>query len=140
MQTDVADGEYSYAVAAAYSNSKESAARTADVSVKRDTRYYCVDEITTKPAGSNPLEAVVEWKAPMDDERTTLTYSQNTMHHGVHTSASEGYSFQAAAIYNQPMFKQFLDDYQISGVRFYPVGNAEFALYLNESNKNRWSI
>lgn len=140
VQTDVTDGEYSYAVTAAYSNSKESAARTADVSVKRDTRYYCVDEITTKPAGSNPLEAVVEWKAPMDDERTTLTYSQNTMHHGVHTSASEGYSFQAAAIYNQPMFKQFLDDYQISGVRFYPVGNAEFALYLNESNKNRWSI
>lgn len=140
VQTDVADGNYSYAVSAVYSNGNESAAMTTDVSVKRDTRYYRVDEITTKPAGSNTLEAIVEWRAPMDDERTTLTYSKETMHHGVHTSAAEGYSFQAAAIYNQPMFKQFLGDYQISGVRFYPVGNAEFALYLNESGKNRWSI
>lgn len=140
VQTNVADGNYNYAVTAVYNNSKESSASTTDVSVKRDTKFYCVDEITTKPASSNPVEAIVEWRAPMDDERTTLTYSQQTKDHGVHTSSEEGYSFQAAAIYNQPMFKQFLGDYQISGVRFYPVGNAEFALYLNGSDKNLWSI
>ncbi len=135
---EVSDGDHEYAVTAVYSNDKESDAAKASLSVKRDTRYYLVDEISVKPTGK-ALEAVVEWKAPMDDERTMLTYSQGGVHHGVHTSANEGFSFQAASVYTMPMFRQYLNDYQISGVRFYPLGHAEFALYLNESGRTRWS-
>lgn len=138
VHSNVSDGDYNYAVSAVYSDGKQSTTTTASVNVKRDTRFYCVDEITAKPTGKN-MEALVEWQAPMDDERSMLTYSNKTAHHGVRTSAEEGYSFQAAAIYNQPMFKQFVGDYQISGVCFYPLGDAEFAIYLNESNKTVWS-
>lgn len=139
VQQNVADGNYTYEVSAVFSDNKESETTKTDLSVKRDTKYYCVDDILAKPT-NNELEAIVEWKAPMDDERTMISYCQPTMHHGVRTSAAEGYSFQAASVFNQPMFKQYLDDYQVSGVCFYPVGNAEFALYLNESEKTRWSI
>lgn len=134
----VADGSHSYAVSAVYTDGQESTTTTTSLSVKRDTKFYVVDDIRITPTG-NPMEALVEWKAPMDDERTTLSYSQEKVHHGVHTSAAEGFSFQAASVYSQPMFKQYLGDYQVSGVRFYPLGHAEFALYLNESGKNRWS-
>lgn len=133
----VEDGEHLYAVTAVYADATESARTEAAVSVEYNYDYYNVSDLSVTT--DQDMRATVTWKAPTDDEETYVDYCTETCDHGMRTSATEGYSFQAASVYPHSMLEQYLEDYQISGVRFYPLGNAEFSLYINGGNDNLWS-
>ncbi len=133
----VEDGNHTYSVSATYSNNRESEASQTNVNVAfNDASYYVSDLIVRR---GDDMKATVSWRAPMDDEKSLLRYCTDQYSHGVHTSAADGYSFQAATFYPYNMFAQYVGDYQISGVRFYPVGDAEYSLYLKGSNSTLWS-
>lgn len=133
----VADGNHTYTVNAVYSNGSESDAARTQVSVAFDDSFYKVSDMTVRR--DDNMKATVSWRAPMDDEKTFLSYCTDQFAHGVQTSAADGYSFQAATIYPYDQFAQYVGEYQISGIRFYPVGDAEYSFYLNGSTGTIWS-
>ena len=133
----VSDGNHTYTVSAVYSDSRESEMAEANVAVAFDGTSYQVSDLSVKTEDN--MKATVTWRAPMDDERTHLSYSTEDYSHGVQTTSADGYSFQAGAVYPYTMFAQYVGDYQISGIRFYPVGNAEFTFYLNGTRGELWS-
>ena len=134
----VEDGNHTYTVSAVYNNARESEVAQTKVSVALNDASYKVSDLIVRRG--DDMKATVTWRAPMDDEKTMLGYSTEKYAHGVQTSAADGYSFQAAVIYPYNMFAQYVGDYQISGIRFYPVGNAEYTLYLKGSNSTLWSV
>ena len=134
----VEDGKHIYTVSAVYSSNRESEASQTNVQVTFNDSYYYVSDIIVQR--DDDMKATATWRAPMDDEKTMLSYCTETFGHGVQTTAADGYSFQAATFYPYDKFAQYVGDYQISGIRFYPVGNAEYSFYLNGSDgKNLWS-
>lgn len=133
----VTDGSHTYTISALYNNDRESEVSETTVNVKFDDESYRVSDLVVRR--DDDMKATVTWRAPMDDEKTLLTYSTNSFDHGVKTSAADGYSFQAATVYPYNMYAQYVGDYQISGIRFYPVGNAEYSFYLNGSEGTLWS-
>lgn len=134
----VADGNHTYTVSAVYTNNRESDVAEAKVSVAFNDASYRVSDIIV--SRGDDMKATVTWRAPMDDEKTLLSYSTEHYAHGVQTTAADGYSFQAATVYPYNMFEQYVGDYQISGMRFFPVGDAEYSLYLNGSEGTLWSV
>ena len=132
----VEDGNHTYTVSAVYNNRESEAAETKVRVAFNDASYKVSDMVVSR---GDDMKATVTWRAPMDDEKSFLSYCSDTYAHGVQTTAEEGYSFQAATVYPYTMFSQYLDEFQISGIRFYPVGDAEYSLYLNGSNGTLWS-
>lgn len=133
----VEDGKHTYTVSAVYSNTRESEVAQTQVSVAFNDASYRVSDIVVS-RGDN-MKAVATWRAPMDDEKSFLSYCTEDYSHGVQTTAADGYSFQAATFYPYDTFAKYVGDYQISGVRFFPVGDAEYSLYLNGTKGSLWS-
>lgn len=133
----VADGNHIYSVSAVYSNGRESEVSQTNVNVAFNDASYKVSDMIVKRG--DDMKATVIWRAPMDDEKSFLSYSSDTYAHGVQTTSEDGYSFQAAAVYPYDMFSKYVGDYQISGIRFYPVGDAEYTFYLNGTHGTLWS-
>lgn len=134
----VADGTHSYSVSAVYSDGRESEASEAKVQVAFNDASYKVSDVVVRT--DEDLNATVSWRAPMDDEKSFLSYSTDKFTHGAQTTAADGYSFQAAAVYPYNMIAPYIGDYQISGIRFFPLGNAEYTFYLNGTHGTVWSI
>lgn len=134
----VEDGNHIYTVSAVYTNNRESDVVQAKVNVAFNDASYRVSDMIIRRG--DDMKATVTWRAPMDDEKTLLSYCTDTFDHGMQTSAADGYSFQAATVYPYNKFDQYVGDYQISGIRFYPVGDAEYSFYLNGSEGTLWSV
>lgn len=134
----VEDGNHTYTVSAVYTNSRESEAAQAKLAVAHNDEPYKVSDIVVRRDES--MKATATWRAPMDDEKEFMGYCTEKYSHGMQTTAADGYSFQAATLYPYDMLAQYVGDYQISGIRFYPVGDAEYSMYLNGSNGTLWSI
>lgn len=134
----VADGNHTYTVSAVYSNARESEVAQTNVDVRFNDDSYKVSDVIVRRG--DDMKATVTWRAPMDDEKSFLGYCTEDFSYGVQTSAADGYSFQAATLYPYNTFAQYVGEYQISGVRFFPVGDAEYSLYLKGPDATLWSV
>lgn len=121
----VADGKYTYAVAAVTSNDTESAQAVTELTVLQDRTVY---EPKNVRVVTNNQHMTATWKAPADDNRTILTYSSDNCNGGTVGT------FMAKTTYGRSMTRT-LDGYQIKAFRFYPLCDADFTFYLEQDGK-----
>lgn len=121
----VSQASHVLSVQAVYADGKVSDPVSTTVDVAYD--YKKVEAVDVKIAGS---QVDLQWQAPMDDDTTEITYA-----HGQPQAESiigpmeNNYGILAAVEYGQKLLSGY-DGYEITGLRFYPIGNATYTFLL----------
>lgn len=125
--SDLSEGTHNIGVDAAYANGKVSAVVAKELDVK--PRFEAV-----KPANvayANATKIYAEWKAPVDEDKTEISYASGEPQ-AIAPKAPSGYNLMAAAVYTPSMLKGY-NGYEIKSFKFYPKADAVFTFYLIEN-------
>jgi len=128
LDENLADGTYTYGVAAVYSDGRQSAETEISSKVKmRDDAAYAAQNLA---ATSDAENLSVTWTAPVDTDITDITWVHGNKSSTKITSANNNYNLQAAAIYPASMLRG-LDGYNIVGAKFYPTCDATYTIIID---------
>lgn len=129
----VANGSHTFAVKAVYAGDQKSEMTTATLNIAaNEAMLKKVDVVSIEHTTNSKVKAL--WPAPRDYDNVKLQYSkEEASKTAVRGSKSANWALMAATNYSSNMFKG-REGYQISSVRFYPLTDAEFTIYLYENN------
>lgn len=129
----VAEGEHTFGVAAVYSNGTETLPATVSMNVTKNTAAYkgITDPVLTV---SDDLTLTATWETPVEDDETFITYAGDTNARTMAPGEAEGYSCLLAAVYDNDNLGDYTD-YLITDLKFFPTGDADFLLILEENGK-----
>ena len=130
----VADGSHTLAVSAVYANGKESPQRQTSLDIAANSSVLpAVENVGVAVEGSSAIKAT--WQQPTDKDANTVTYAGKIpSSKGVVGPESNNYGLMAGAIYTPSMLKGY-DGYRVKAVRFYPMGDAMFTVYIYKDNE-----
>lgn len=129
----LADGAHLLGTQAVYADGRTSAVVTAGVDIDAASRLKSIEQVAIAHPSLESITAT--WQTPLDDDRTSVSYSQaDTAEAGIKGTESNSYSYQAAALYPASRLQGY-EGYTIESLRFYPLANAEFTLYLEADNR-----
>lgn len=116
-------------VAALYEDGRLSETASGSVPVK--AAFVGVDGVCAEPLSATSM--TLSWDTPLDVDVFSLSYSgkKNGTNgsNGIKAPRETDYSFMAAAKYPQSSIKGY-DGYNVTSLRFYPTGNAQFTFYV----------
>ena len=135
----VADGSHTLAVSAVYANGKESPQRQTTLDIAANSSVLpAVENVGVAVEGSSAIKAT--WQQPTDKDANTVTYAGKIpSSKGVVGPESNNYGLMAGAIYTPSMLKGY-DGYRVKAVRFYPMGDAMFTVYIYKDNEQLCEI
>ena len=127
-----ADGEHTYGVAARYADGSESAKSEVTLNVKKDLSVVTPQNLTVSVNGKN---VHTSWDAvpAADCNRSKLQYCGEDQVGSMLGSEANNWSYMVKNIYGSDMLRPY-EGYQITGVRFYPLANAEFTFHIQQGN------
>lgn len=132
-QENLADGDYKFEVAAVYTSGKMSEKDACDFTMKQNTDIYRT--ITPKVAiTKNVVKAT--WETPTDNDEAYISFASNKNTGGLNGTESNQYSYMVAAKYSGNKLADY-DGFRISGFRFYPLSDAEFAFILKAGENGK---
>lgn len=120
-----ADGSYQYALTAVNAAGVEGTKAEATAKVKADADVLKPQDVKVSVVG--PV-AKATWQAPADDSRSQISYADETSAGG-----TKG-DFMAKTIYDGSIIRPY-DGYQIKALRFFPLAEADFTIYLEQDGK-----
>lgn len=121
----VSQGNHKVGVKALFADGKVSDAVESDLQIAY--AYKPVSELFLENQGT---EISLEWEAPLDDDRTEITYAKgNPQPEGIVAPEETNYSFLAGVEYGQKMLAPYAG-YAIHAFRFFPTANANFTFML----------
>jgi len=126
----LADNSYKYGIKAIYADGRISPEVTANQTVVARAESCIPAEDVTVNVNDKTLD--VAWKAPVDNDRTDVTYAHGNLDPKTQIQARNNkFNLQAAAIYPTTMFSG-LDSYNIVGARFYPTAEATYTIIVDK--------
>lgn len=132
-QENLADGDYKFEVAAVYTSGKMSEKDACDFTMQQNTDIYRT--ITPKVSiEKNVVKAT--WETPLDNDEAYISYASNKSTGGMKGTESNQYSYMVAAKYSGNKLADY-DGFRISGFRFYPLSDAEFAFILKAGENGK---
>ena len=132
-QENLADGDYKFEVAAVYASGKASEKDACDFTMKQNTDIYRT--ITPKVAiTKNVVKAT--WETPLDNDESYISFASNRSTGGLNGTESNQYSYMVATKYSGNKLVDY-DGFRISGFRFYPLSDAEFAFILKAGENGK---
>ena len=129
----VSEGSHTLAVSAVYANGKESPQRQTALDIAANASVLpAVENVGVTVEGSSAIKAT--WLQPTDKDASTITYSGRVPSgKGVVGPESNNYGLMACALYTPSMLKGY-DGYRVKAVKFYPMGDAMFTVYIYKDN------
>ena len=118
-----AEGSHEYGVSATYKDGSTSPLATVQFDLRENPAYYAPAEPLLTTEG---LQVQAAWEAPVANDRQTVSYALGEYYSAVSSSDN---SYMAKTIYSRERLK-YLEGYQIDALRFYPVADADYTLYL----------
>lgn len=117
------------AVAALYEDGRLSETVNGSIPIKAE--FVGVDAVCVEPLSESSMS--LAWDTPLDVDIYNLSYSGKkngtTGSNGIKGPKESDYSFLAAAKYPQNSIKGY-DGYNVTSLRFYPTGDAQFTFYV----------
>ena len=132
-QKKVADGEHTFGVAAVYNNGAVTEPLNIPVTVTENKAAYKAITNPVLTVGADKT-LTATWEAPVEDDETFITYAGDENAGGLAPSEADGYSCLLAAVYDQDNLGDY-EGYLITDLKFFPTGDADFALVLQENGE-----
>lgn len=125
------DGNYLYQVVANYADGTASLAATTELDVVRNESVYktVTPKVTTKGDA-----ATLSWETPVNDDEQYVTYASDTNTGGLVGAEADQFSYMVGAKYSTEKLRHF-QGYQITGFRFYPLNDADYAFILQKDGE-----
>lgn len=126
---NLTSGTHTFALEAVYTDGRISprTTTTLEITPNTDNYYKSIEVVDVEPAEGAAINAT--WEIPTDNDATLITYANESTGTAPIGPSDNAYNFQAAADYPSSLLRG-LDDYKISSLRFFPLCNADFTLYL----------
>lgn len=134
IDAKLATGTYNYGVAVRYADGKVSDKET--LTVEMEPNVNALTKVTNVTVNSEASFVDAKWSAPLNNDETFLTYSNDVP--GDPVSASSGtdlVELTVAADFTYD-FIEFYEGYTINGIRFYPIGEAIFTVVLEVNGED----
>lgn len=127
-------GSHTFSVEAVYADGRISPRTSTTLTISpNEAKYYkAIENVEVQPVGDAAITAT--WQAPTDNDATTITYANETTGDNPVGPSDNAYCFQAAADYPSSMLRG-MEGYQITSLRFFPLCNADFTLYLQANGE-----
>ncbi len=122
------DGEHTYAVSPVYADNTEGPKSETKLTVAADRSAFTAQNVQVFVSG-NDVKAT--WNAVKDDNRKVLQFCSDTNTGGVVGTQSNNYSYAMKTLYEGSDIRPY-DGEQITAVRFYPLADAVFTLYVEK--------
>ena len=123
----LAEGEHQLGVKAVYATQESSDVVTASLDIKNN--YRPVSDLEVATVGLTGISS--SWKAPMNDDETTLTYSSGNAVSGPVGPSEYNYSYMASVVFDADKVRNF-SGYEVKSVRFYPIADAFFTIIIQQ--------
>lgn len=125
---NVSEGEHTYSVQAMYQDGEASAASSISVVMQADTSAFVPIQPTVSVNGD---VATIRWQQPRDDDRKHLGWGN--LEPTIGFPAQPFYdTYAAEAIYPMTLTDVYADQYEITGIYFYPMAEATFLVTLTD--------
>ena len=127
---DLADGSHTLGVSAVYADGTESPVSntTLDITANSD-KLVGVEHVSVDMASNSSINAT--WQAPVDHDNNHIQYCADNTKAITGVDPSQVNNAMCAAVSISGNMIRGLDGYQITGFRFYPVGNAAYTAMLS---------
>lgn len=127
-QSNVADGDHVFSVAAVYADGTVTEPVNIGLNVVENTAAYKkISHVDFTSKDGKTVQAT--WEAPLEDDETLIGYSGDTNAGGL--AASKNWACYAST-YDKDNFGLY-EGYLITHVRFFPTDHAEFAIIIEEN-------
>ena len=134
--TNLADGDYEFSVVAEYADGVMSAPATVNMNVTAD-KGMCKTVTPTVVPGDGKAE--MSWEAPAAKDNAIITFANDICSGGVLARKYNDYCYSVASIYKGNELMPY-EDYEITGLRFYPLNDADFTFRILENNEEIVSV
>lgn len=125
----VAEGNHSFEVRAKYKDGEISAPETVALNVKKNEKAY-VAVTGTQVADNNDGTVSVKWNAPLNDDKTNVSWGDMNPQPGL---VNNGYpEFSVMSFYPVNMTAPYGSEYEITHVYFYPTADALYGVYFDD--------
>ncbi len=123
-----ADGEHTYAVSPVYPDNTEGPKAETKLTVATDRSAYTAQNVQVFTDGT---DVKATWNAVKDNNRKVLQFCSDNNTGGVVGTQSNNYSYAMKTLYEGSDIRPYDGD-QITAVRFYPLADAVFTLYVEK--------
>lgn len=131
MLKDQTIGTHTYGVAPVYTDNTEGPKTETSLVVVADRSAYTVQNVQVF---TNKEEVKATWNAVKNDNRKVLQFCSDTNSGGVVGTQSNNYSYAMKTLFEGSDIRPY-DGEQITALRFYPLTDAVFTLYLQKDGE-----
>ena len=121
------DGNYKFDVVAEYTDGEKSTPATTELKIKANKKVCTTITPNVEPGDGM---ATVTWNAPTYNDEAIISYANNKCDGGVLPKEHQNYCYTVGTIYKGEKLRPY-EDFEITGFRFYPLGDASFTFRLS---------
>lgn len=132
----LAKGNYNTGVKAVYANGEESPVAYTSTTVEPNEKLLtAIDNVIISQESASPSAIKAMWAAPKDYDKTEMKYCKETAStKAVRGPESNNYALTAGVAYSAEKLRGRAG-YNITSVKFYPLDNATYTIYVYENNE-----